>query len=329
MSANIALFVPHNGCRHNCSFCNQFSITSQVKQPTAEDVITIVEKSLSYLGDAANKAEIAFFGGSFTAVEPTYMLELLSAAYPYVHDKKVAGIRVSTRPDAVSDEILDLLEHYGVTTVELGAQSICDEVLAINGRGHTVADVVSAANRVKAHGFSLGLQMMTGLPLSNDERDTATCEEFIALRPDFVRIYPTVVLKNTRLADMYNSGEYRPQTVDEAVELCCRLLERFEAANIPVIRLGLHTIDESAYVAGPWHPAFGELCQSRRYFERLKGSINHSGKYMVYASPRALSKAIGQNRCNVKAFSKIGIEIAFSVDRSLDDEEFIIEEVKL
>lgn len=329
MSANIAIFVPHNGCRNQCSFCNQFSITSQQEQPTAESVRRTVEKALVYLGNGAKDAEIAFFGGSFTAIERSYMTELLEAAYPYVKDGSIGGIRVSTRPDAVDDEVLEVLKRYGTTTVELGAQSMCDDVLSINRRGHTAADVVSAAKRVKAHGFSLGLQMMTGLALADDRKDMETCEALIALRPDFVRIYPTIVLKSTYLAQLFHQGEYLPQTLENAVDLCCRLVERFEEENIPVIRLGLHTIDEDAYVAGPWHSAFGELCKSRIFYNKVIAKLSRKGTYNLYVSPRMVSKAIGQNRSNITRFSANGMDVSVCSDVKLKDDEFIIEEVKL
>lgn len=328
MSANIAVFVPHNGCRHQCSFCNQFSITSQPEQPTAQTVTQTVESALFSLGEQAASAEIAFFGGSFTAVEHIHMLELLEAAHPFVADGRVRGIRVSTRPDAVGDEVLDLLARYGTTTVELGAQSMCDDVLLANGRGHTADDVVCAAKRVREHGFALGLQMMTGLPESDDRRDVQTGEALIALHPDCVRIYPTVVLKGTRLERLFAEGKYCPPTLEEAVSLCCRLLDRFEEHRIPVIRLGLHAIDPESYVAGPWHPAFGELCESQRFFERAVRQMGHPGRYRICVPPRAVSKAVGQNRRNIGRFRALGMDVSIQSDTHLNQDEFIVEEVK-
>lgn len=329
MSANIAIFVPHNGCRNQCSFCNQFSITSQLEQPTAEQVKETVDNALGYLGDDAKEAEIAFFGGSFTAVERSYMIELLEAAYPYVRDKQVKGIRLSTRPDAIDDDVLELLKRYGATTIELGAQSMCDDVLSFNRRGHTAQDVINASRLIRSYGFSLGLQMMTGLAKADDKKDVETCEELIALNPDFVRIYPTIVLKNTYLAQLYEQGEYQPQSVEDAVDLCCKLLVMFGNAGIPVIRLGLHSIDEESYVAGPWHSAFGELCKSRIFYNKVAEKIDRKGRYNLYVSPRMVSKAVGQNRSNIKRFSSNGIDVTVCSDVKLNDEEFIIEEVKL
>ncbi len=328
MSANISIFVPHNGCKNQCSFCNQFSITSQSYQPTANDVDSAVSTALSNLGDKARQAEIAFFGGSFTAIDRAYMLELLESAYKYVCNGSVGGIRLSTRPDAIDREILDILKRYGVTTIELGAQSMCDEVLSANHRGHTESDVVNASKLIKEYGFKLGLQMMTGLFCDNDERSISTCKKIIALKPDLVRIYPTIVLKNTQLARLVSEGKYIPRRLDDGVKLCCPRLDMFDSANIPVIRLGLHTIDEKSYVAGPWHPAFGELCESYRLYEKIAAKIYKAGVYEVAVSPRTVSKAVGQKKSNIQKFAQSGVTVKVVIDSKLDDGTFVVREVK-
>ena len=161
--ANISVFVPHLGCPNMCSFCNQRYIARTEEIPTEATVINAVNIAMGSKNYSAENTEIAFFGGSFTAIDKDYMLRLLGAAYPFVRDKKVAGIRISTRPDAIDEEILNILKNYGVTSIELGAQSMCDAVLQMNNRGHTVTDVINASKLIKEHGFSLGLQMMTGL----------------------------------------------------------------------------------------------------------------------------------------------------------------------
>ncbi|MBQ3903792.1 MAG: radical SAM protein, partial [Eubacterium sp.] len=204
---NISIFVPHNGCPQQCSFCNQKTITGQAYQPTAKDVDEAVQKALRKKG---YKFEIAFFGGSFTAIDRAYMTELLDAAEPYVKSGAVSGIRISTRPDYIDDEILTLLKSKGVTAIELGAQSMDDEVLSANLRGHTAADVVNASKLIKSYGFELGLQMMTGLYLDTDEKDIETARKIIELKPETVRIYPTVVLKGTYLEELYDGKAYRP-----------------------------------------------------------------------------------------------------------------------
>ena len=312
--SNIAIFVPHNGCPHCCSFCNQKKITGQSFQPRREDVISAAEIAKKSLGDAAKNAEIAFFGGSFTAIDREYMLELLNAASPYIREGVFAGIRLSTRPDAIDEEVLSILKEHGVTSIELGAQSMDDEVLRANRRGHTAEDVVRASGLIKNYGFSLGLQMMTGLYMSSDEKDISTAHKLAELSPDTVRIYPAVVLKDTELYELYRKGEYRPQTVEEAVSLCAVLLSFFEERGISVIRLGLHDSDSlrSNYAAGAFHPALRELCESRMMLKRAmelvkKYDIRDEAVFAV--SPSSVSRMTGQKRCNTEEFAKMGIRL--------------------
>lgn len=327
MSANISIFVPHNGCPNQCSFCNQFSITSHLVQPGPNDVDEAVEIAVNSMGDACKESEIAFFGGSFTAIKKDYMVSLLQAAYKYVKPGIVRGIRISTRPDAIDNEVLSTLKKYGVTTIELGAQCMDDNVLIMNRRGHSVDDVYNASRLIKQNGFALGLQMMTGLYGSSDEHDINTCREFIGIKPDCVRIYPTIVLKNTMLAELYKSGAYEPQSVEHAVELCSKLLPMFNEASIPVIRLGLHTIDENDYVAGPWHPAFGELCEGRIFYDIIKKRVEPGKSYIIGVSPSSVSKAIGQKRTNILSFANDGIKIKVVSDQTLSSYEIKVKEV--
>ncbi len=312
--ANIAIFVPHVGCRHRCSFCDQKAITGSVKLPRAEDVRAAAERALETGADPKN-TEIAFFGGSFTAIPRSYMTELLNAAKPYV-DAGFRGIRVSTRPDAVDCEVLSILKSSGVCAVELGAQSMCDDVLSANGRGHTAEDVERAARLVKHYGFTLGLQMMVGLYKSTPDRDLLTAEKLIALRPDEARIYPTVILKNTRLGELYAAGEYSPYRLETAISLCARLLDMFEEAKIRVIKLGLHSSREVErdMLGGLYHPAFRELCESRRYREKMEKLIG-SGKAVTFTvPPTRLSTALGQKRENIEYFRERGISVEILPD---------------
>ncbi|MBR5121148.1 MAG: radical SAM protein, partial [Oscillospiraceae bacterium] len=228
--ANISIFVPHIGCPHKCSFCNQNTITGQSFIPHASDVIASCEKAISCGVDPLN-TEIAFFGGSFTAIPKNYMLELLGTAYEYVKNG-FKGIRVSTRPDAINTEILEILKDYGVTAIELGAQSMDDEVLLMNERGHTASDVVEASNLIKEYGFSLGLQMMVGLYGSSVEKDIMTARKIANLNPSEVRIYPTVILEGTKLCDLYKEGAYKVMSLESTIDLCSELLYLFEKANI-------------------------------------------------------------------------------------------------
>ncbi|MBR3593800.1 MAG: radical SAM protein [Clostridia bacterium] len=307
--SNISIFVPHLGCPNMCSFCNQHYIARTEKVPTEQDIINAVEIAKSSKNYNPSTTEIAFFGGSFTAIERDMMISLLEWANPFVADGTVCGIRISTRPDAIDEEVLDILARYGVKTIELGAQSMCDRVLTLNDRGHSAEDVINASILIKQKGFLLGLQMMTGLYGSSAADDIKTAEQIIKLSPDCVRIYPTIVLKNTRLADLVGKGEYEPQTVDEAVRLCTRLKSMFDEACVPVIRLGLHTIDETAYIAGPWHPAFRELCDAEEFKNKISRGLKEKGCYEVFVNPRDLSKAKGQSKSNIDYFSKIGYNI--------------------
>lgn len=305
--ANIALFVAHEGCPQKCSFCNQRIIAAQTERLTVADIGDAVETAVK----SGNRgAQLAFFGGSFTAIERDYMLSLLEEAYKYVKSEDVSSIRISTRPDFIDDEILSLLKQYGVLSIELGAQSMDDNVLKLNDRGHTAEDVVTASELIKKRGFELGLQMMTGLYGDTDEKAIETANKIAALKPDTVRIYPTVVLKGTKLDKLYRLGIYKPQSLDSAINLCSKLLMIFYKNDIPVIRLGLHSGGNVAegYVAGVYHPAFGELCKNAIYRDILSNAFKDKddGTYSVECAEGELSKVIGQNRSNIKDLQASG-----------------------
>lgn len=308
---NVSLFVVHEGCPHMCSFCNQKTISGFSKRLTKEDIDASVNIALDGEYDREN-SEIAFFGGSFTAIDRDYMTYLLECAYPYVRDGYFKGIRCSTRPDAIDEDILTLLKAYGVTAIELGAQSMDDTVLTLNDRGHTAKAVEDAARLIKSHGFELGLQMMTGLYGDTDEKAIKTAEKFISLSPDTVRIYPTVVLENTKLSELYKKGEYEPETVEMATELCAKLLLMFHNENIKVIRLGLHSGGnvEEGFVAGAYHPAFRELCESKIYLDKAVEYIKKnslSGTVIISVPKGETSKMTGQKRHNIEVLSSMGI----------------------
>lgn len=300
-----------------CSFCNQRYITGTCKAPHGSDVEAAVKTAVESGKCSPENTEIAFFGGSFTAINRTYMVELLKTASAFVEDGIVSGIRISTRPDAIDNEILGILKKYHVTSIELGAQSMDDRVLKMNNRGHTAEDVVNASRLIKEEGFGLGLQMMTGLYGDSDGQAVKTAEEIISVKPDTVRIYPTIVLKGTDLAALYADGIYRPQTLDKAVRLASSLYCMFENAGVRVIRLGLHSIEKDAYIAGPWHPAFSELCQSQIMLNRLLANIHEKGKYTVFVSPSSVSKMIGQSRKNIIFLKTRGYDCIVQPDDSI------------
>ena len=316
---NVALFVPHLGCPHTCVFCNQRTISGQTQPLTPERIRAACETARACEHDVAN-SEIAFFGGSFTAIDRQEMIACLEAARPYV-GRDFGGVRISTRPDCVDDEVLSLLREYGVTAIELGAQSMDDTVLALNGRGHTAEDTSAACERIRRYGFSLGLQMMTGLYGSDAEKDRQTARRFVELRPDTVRIYPTVVLEHTKLADLWRRGEYVPPSLEDSVALCASLLRLFRANGIRVIRLGLHSGGnvEEGNLAGVYHPAFGELCESRIFRDMAEERLRAlpAGAYTRRVNPRDLSKMIGQKKSNLAYFRARGYDVTVKQDGTI------------
>lgn len=308
---NISLFIPHLGCPHKCSFCNQNTITGKQTQPGADDVRSAVETALRKKN---YDYEIAFFGGSFTAIDREYMLSLLKAAYDYVKDGRVNGIRISTRPDCIDEEVLDILKKYGVTSIELGAQSMDDEVLRANFRGHTAENVENASRLIKSYGFELGLQMMTGLYLDTDEKTVKTAKKLIALSPDTIRIYPTVVLKNTYLAKLYEDELYKPQTVDDAANLCTKIVPMFEKAGIRVIRLGLHSSPElkKNMIAGAFHDSFGEIVKSRYMLNKI---LKYPpADYEIIVNSKSVSQLKGQQKRNIYFLMEEGYNIKVTVN---------------
>ncbi len=262
----IPIFVPHKGCPHQCAFCNQHRITGQLAGVTPGDVRQKVDQYLQTIDSEKHRVEVAFYGGSFTAIDKAARTALLAAAKAYKDGGKIHGIRLSTRPDYISGDILRELEDYGVTEIEMGVQSMCDEVLAANNRGHTAADVKAAVREIRRFGFGLGLQMMVGLIGDTVETSVRTAKEIAALKPDFVRVYPTLVFKNTPLYDRYLNGTYIPLSVEDAVAICVPVMRIFEESGVKVVRLGLLVgADEAqdSLAAGPYHPHFRELVEKR------------------------------------------------------------------
>lgn len=313
--SNISVFVPHVGCPHKCSFCDQRTISGAQSLPCGRDVREVCEQALREVRSPEN-TEIAFFGGSFTAIPRDYMLELLEAAKEYVGEGKFMGIRCSTRPDCISAEVLELLKGFGVTAIELGAQSMKDEVLEANERGHTAQDVVNASRLIREHGFELGLQMMTGLYKSSLADDMDTARKIADLAPDTVRIYPVAVLRGTRLGQLYLSGEYAPVPFDEMVEVCADIMKLFTDKGIRVIKCGLHASEfvEQDMVAGYYHPAFRELCEAAIYRSIILDAIEKElpdcrGKVTAEVSSRCISKAVGQKRANIEFFRERGLDL--------------------
>jgi len=298
--SNIPVFIPHFGCKNDCVFCNQHSITGEKSEPTAENVKSTIDTFLSFLKN--RKALIAFFGGSFTGIDIQKQKEYLSVAKEYVDKGIVAGIRLSTRPDYISDEILKMLKSYGVTNIELGVQSMCDDVLKKSNRGHTAEDTENAAHLIKKYGFILGLQMMPGLPGDTEEKTLFTAREIIRLGADEARVYPTCVLKNTKLCEMYLSGEYKPLEVSKAVEISAKAVKILEDGGVNVIRVGLQETDTlgDEILAGGYHSAMGEMVRARILRDEIEEFVkNSSEKVISMKVPKGkLSQYLGQKRCN-------------------------------
>ena len=297
----LPIFVPHRGCPHQCVFCDQRTISGCRRPVTAADVTRLLTEALPLAGQGA---EAAFYGGSFTAIPAEQQQELLDAVRPFLQTGAVASVRVSTRPDAITPETLERLRRGGVCTVELGCQSMDDAVLNASGRGHGREVVAPAVALLRQYGFSVILQMMTGLPEQTDESAVETARALAALQPDGVRLYPTVVVRGTALAERYADGSYRPQSLEEAMALGAKILELFLHSDIPVLRIGLQPSEELAQsvVAGPYHPALGELVKSRVYRNRAQAlleTVKPGSDAVLAVAPNRVSLMTGQKRCNV------------------------------
>ncbi len=303
----IPIFVPHFGCPNDCSFCNQKKITgTERKSVSASDVHRIVGQHLTTIGRENTHIEIGFFGGSFTGIDKELQEELLAAAQSYVKEKTVDGIRLSTRPDYINEEVVERLRNFGVTTIELGVQSMDDEVLRKNLRGHTAEDTVRASRLIKHSGISLGHQVMPGLFGDDMETFRDTIRKSVALLPDCVRIYPTLVLRDTKLYEWYCEGTYTPLSLAEAVDICKEAVTEYRKHGISVIRIGLLTSDvmkiDGAFVGGPYHPAFGELVESAIVYDRLKEELSgrKARRIQIAVHPHFVSTLLGNKKDNIR-----------------------------
>ena len=337
----IPIFVPHLGCPNDCVFCNQKSISGESKQVTKEDVKKIIEEHLKYVKEDS-KVEVAFFGGSFTGIEEAKQEELLSAAYEYIKQKKIDSIRISTRPDYINKKILKRLKKYKVKTIELGVQSANDYILKKAGRGHTFKDVIKASKLIRWYGFDLGHQMMVGLPESTAVDEINTAKQLIKLKPKMVRIYPVLVIKNTKLEKDYRDGKYKPLTVTQAVEICKELVKLFAKKNIEVIRIGLQPTDtitnpereKSEVVSGPFHPAFRQLVESGMWYdvivEKIKQLNTKVKEVVVTVNPADVNNVIGQRRDNIKNLREIyDVDLIVKADEKIKQGKSKIEITKI
>lgn len=317
---NAALFVPFLGCPHRCSFCDQKAITGQETIVTSLDVEHAAQTAIAS-GTDTKHGQIAFFGGSFSLLQRETMISLLNAAKPFIENADFSGIRISTRPDAIDEDTLSLLKQYHVTSIELGCQSTDNAVLKRNGRGHSKREIEHACHLIKSFGIELGVQMMTGLPGDTDEGAIRTAQDLISFGADTARIYPTLVLRGTQIAVWYHSGAYLPQSLDDAVRLCAKLVPMFEQSGVPVIRLGLHpgkTLKQS-FIAGPFHPAIRELVDGAIYLKNMQKLLFSRPKdtYTICVGTRYISRAAGQNGRNKALLKEAGYTIRLQGDDAL------------
>ena len=322
----IPVFVPHYGCPNDCVFCNQNKITGFTTDVTAEIVDNTIREYLGYFKRKDN-TEVAFYGGSFTAIETEIQEKLLAVAKKYKDEGLVKEIRLSTRPDCINEEILEILKKYSVDTIELGVQSLDSEVLLKSNRGHSAESVYVSSQLIKDYGFNLGLQMMIGLPGDTLDKDLYTAGEFIKLKPYCVRIYPTLVIKDTQLEYAYRNNLYHSLSIDEAVNITKEVLKLYLKNYINVIRVGLQPTDEiqfdASVVSGPFHPAFRQLVESEIYYDAITEYFKDreiQGDLEILSSGRNISNISGQKGINRQRLKKrLNVENIKLVSSGLDD----------
>ena len=311
---NIPIFIPHLGCPYECIYCNQRAIAAQPEIPGLDQVQYTVEQCLQTIPHEAH-VQVAFFGGSFTSVNRQLQEDYLQAVQPYLRQGRVQSIRISTRPDCIDEAALDLLAEYGVKSIELGVQSLSGRVLQAAGRQYSPGMACQSARLIQSRQFELGIQLMIGLPLDSHAQDIETTRQVIALRPESVRIYPTLVIAGTALEAMWSRGDYSPLSLDEAVATCRDMLLLLQRENIGVIRMGLYPGEEllrdGVVKAGPFHPSFGELVEQEIFKAQARmGLIKYRKKYLssteieLQVNFRDVSKMTGPNKKNLRELSQ-------------------------
>lgn len=321
---NIPIFIPELACPNRCIYCNQRHISGQLQAVKPEEIEQIIEQHLSTF-IRPSFVELAFFGGSFTGIDEKDMITYLKIVQPYIEKGEVKSIRISTRPDYINEKILDILKQYNVRDIELGAQSLNEEVLAFAKRGHTVKDVENASRLIKDYGFSLGLQMMIGLPLDSVERSKETAKKILELGAKSTRIYPTLVINNTDLADLYKAGKYKALSLEEAVDWTAEIYKVFSQTDITILRVGLHPsealIKGEQLLAGPFHVSFKELVLTKLWQEKLANIPNNTKTISV--NPREINYAIGYNGVNRKILQEKSPFLKFISDSNVQIGTFI------
>ncbi len=315
---NIPIFIPELACPNQCIYCNQRHISGQLQAVKPEEIKQIIEQHLATFIKPSH-IELAFFGGSFTGIDEEDMITYLETVQPYIEQGEIKSIRISTRPDYINEKILGILKKYNVQNIELGAQSLNEDVLSYSKRGHTVKDVEKASELIRSYGFSLGLQMMIGLPLDSVEKSKETAKKILALGAESTRIYPTLVINNTELADLYRSGKYTALSLEEAVEWTAEIYKIFSQTNITILRVGLHPsealIKGEQLLAGPFHVSFKELVLSKIWFEKLE-NIPLDVK-TILVNPREINYAIGYGSVNKKKLQEKNPNLKFISDSNV------------
>ncbi|WP_238882561.1 elongator complex protein 3 [Clostridium sp. YIM B02551] len=329
----IPLFVPHEGCPHNCVFCNQSRITGESERVTREIAIKTIDEYLETINSNSSTVEVSFFGGTFTAIREENQKELLEVAKHYKDKGLIDKIRLSTRPDYINEYILDYLKEYGVDIIELGVQSLNEDVLKLSGRGHSKEDVENASRLIKDYGFTLGHQLMIGLPGDTLDRDIQSVRDSIEMKPDIARIYPALVIKDTPMEIMYKRGTFIPYTLEEAVEASKIVFKEYKSNNVKVIRIGLQPTENITLgkdiIAGPFHPAFRELVEASILEEKLVSIAKEhisSSTFDILINPKNLSKLYADKK---KYFNELNsklkdININVVQDSAIDRESIII-----
>ena len=311
----VPFFISHQGCPHRCIFCDQRTISGCGGEIPGNNVIA--EKILEWRRSSPNRQlEVAFFGGTFTALSRKVQQQLLTAVQPFLTSGEVSAIRISTRPDSINTETVQWLSAQGVKIVELGVQSMDDEVLATSGRGHDARASLDAIQCIKSSGLSAGAQLMPGLPGDTPAIARYSMERVISAGVDFVRLYPVVVLQGTQLAQRYLADEYRPPTIDEGVAICKVLLHIALESDIPVIRIGLQSnegLSRDSIMAGCWHPALGDLVYSELFYDLIMLLVGsdpaNTHVIKISCHPTRISSVIGHKRKNIYRLQGQGVTV--------------------
>lgn len=330
----IPVFIPNYGCPNKCIYCDQNTSVGQQSLPTSKDILNIINahlKSAALKSKSRCYTQVAFYGGTFTGLQLSTQRKYLQSIVPYIKTKKVHSIRLSTRPDYINQQNIDLLKSFSVKTIELGVQSMDNEVLRLSQRGYNARKVEESSTLIKKNGLELGIQLMPGLPGDSEEKAMKTSLHVCKIKPDFLRIYPTVVLKNTLLENLYRKGDYIPMTLNQAISICKKMLLLFQSFHIPVIRMGLQPTETllkpGTIVAGPFHSAFRELVSSSILYDRLYASIKENLKFKTFTfsvHPSDLSTFLGNKKENIKRLNKEfpKFEIRFRQDEGVQHGKF-------